>query len=113
MTDTGQLLSSFADQGRFARFMSGVFSGDGARILTGSWDNTLSLWDITTSKRIQRFEGYSSTVYSVGFTPDGKRIVSGNGDRITRFWDVESGALLDAIKNSGNIARSRVTVCAL
>src|SRR6478752_3096775 len=53
-----------------------AFSTDGTRLLSGSEDKTLKLWDTTTGQLIRTFEGHSSGVRSVAFLPDGTHLVS-------------------------------------
>ena len=55
-----------------------AFSPDGKRIVSGSADNTLRLWDVETGKPIgEPLTGHRKEVDSVAFSPDGKRIVWG------------------------------------
>jgi WD40 repeat protein len=57
--------------------MSVAFSPDGKRIVGGSLDKTLRLWDAETGTAISTLSGHTNGVLSVAFSPDGKRIVSG------------------------------------
>jgi hypothetical protein len=59
--------------------------------LSGSWDDTLKLWDVETGREIRTFTGHTNGVYSVDFSPDGKRALSGSGDYTLKLWDVETG----------------------
>ena len=43
-------------------------------------------------------------VMSVSFDQTGRRIVSGSGDKTVRVWDAESGACLEVIQGSGDVA---------
>ncbi|MGH6815307.1 MAG: WD40 repeat domain-containing protein [Hyphomicrobiaceae bacterium] len=64
-----------------------AFAPDGARLLSGSADKSLKLWDAATGRLIRTFEGHSDSVTSVAFSPDGLRIASGGFDGTTRLWD--------------------------
>ena len=69
------------------------FSPDGARIVSGSFDRTIRIWDAKTGKALSEpFKGHTGSVSSVGFSPDGARIVSGSHDRTLKIWDATTGA---------------------
>ena len=70
--------------------MSVSFSPDGKRIVSGSYDNTLKVWDAQTGQETLTLKGHSEAVTSVDFSPDGKRIVSGSGDKTLKVWDISS-----------------------
>lgn len=63
------------------------FSGN--RIVSGSDDNTLRVWNATTGKHLKSLVGHTGGVWCSQF--DGSTIVSGSTDRTLRVWDVESG----------------------
>ena len=65
-----------------------AFSPDGQRIVSGSDDSTVRLWDLEGNAIAKPFSGHQSYVYSVGFSPDGLTIVSGSYDRTIRLWDL-------------------------
>ena len=67
------------------------FSSDGKRLLSGSMDGTLQLWDVQTGQPVgQPFKGHEGEVMSVVFSSDGKRLVSGGGDGTVRLWDAQT-----------------------
>ncbi|KIK23348.1 hypothetical protein PISMIDRAFT_65472, partial [Pisolithus microcarpus 441] len=69
-----------------------AFSSDGKRIVSGSWDKTVRVWDAERGVQIgSHLEGHTDKVNSVAFSPDGKRIVSGSDDKTVRVWDAERG----------------------
>ena len=72
--------------------LSVAFSPDGRRIVSGSEDQTLRLWDAASGQPIgEPLRGHEDAVSSVAFSPDGRRIVSGSEDRTLRLWDAASG----------------------
>jgi len=64
-----------------------VMSSDGQFALSGSWDRTLRLWDITTGQSTRRFVGHNGDVLSVAFSADNRQIVSGARDRTIKLWN--------------------------
>ena len=70
------------------------FSPDGSRIVSGSYDNTVRVWDAVSGECVLGpLEGHTGSVRSVSFSPDGSRIVSGSWDKTVRVWDAVSGAV--------------------
>ncbi|KAH8333690.1 hypothetical protein KR059_002479 [Drosophila kikkawai] len=64
-----------------------VLSSDGNYALSGSWDQTLRLWDLAAGKTTRRFEGHSKDVLSVAFSADNRQIVSGSRDKTIKLWN--------------------------
>nr|QIE08071.1 receptor for activated C kinase 1 [Sinonovacula constricta] len=64
-----------------------VMSSDGQFALSGSWDKTLRLWDLSTSKTRGMFKGHTKDVLSVAFSADNRQIVSGSRDKTIKLWN--------------------------
>ena len=68
-----------------------AFSPDGRTLVSGSWDETVCLWDAETGEQKRTLTGHTDSVYSVVFSPDGKTLASGSGDGTVRLWDAMTG----------------------
>ena len=68
-----------------------AFSPDGKRIVSGSEDKTVKVWDAATGQETLTLKGHTGAVTSVAFSPDGKRIVSGSEDKTVKVWDAATG----------------------
>src|SRR5262249_19780817 len=70
-----------------------AFSPDGKTLASGTWPQTVILWDVKTGRLKQRLAGHSDEVISVAFSPDGTVLASGSRDKTILLWDMETGRL--------------------
>lgn len=66
---------------------------DGQLLVSGSWDNTIKIWNLHEGKRINTLKDHTSDVECVAVTPDAKTLVSGSWDNTIKIWDLETGKL--------------------
>jgi WD40 repeat protein len=91
-------------EGHSSHVKSVAFSPDGKQLASGSWDETVRLWDTAAGTLLQILEGHSSPVESVAFSPDGKQLASGSCDKTVRLWDTAAGTLLQILEgHSGTV----------
>jgi WD40 repeat protein len=65
------------------------FSPDSMRIVYGSDDGCLFLWNTGEEQPELMLQGHTGAVNFCGFTPDGRCIVSAGADRVIRVWNLE------------------------
>jgi len=71
------------------------FSPNGRYALSGSYDKTMQLWDISDNSLKIKFEANSDTVRTVAFSsPNGNYVASGSEDKIVRLWKTKTGHLI-------------------
>jgi WD40 repeat protein len=64
-------------------------SPDEELIATGSWDETVKLWDAHTGRERTTFKWPVGRVYSLAFAPDGLRLAAGGDRGSVVVWDLE------------------------
>ena len=77
--------------------LSVEFSKDSAKIVSGSHDNSVRVWDASTGAELQQLNGHTYSVTSVAFSHDDIYIVSGSYDNSVRVWDALTGAELQQL----------------
>jgi WD40 repeat protein len=74
-----------------------AFSPDGQLLASGSWDNFITLWDVSTAFNPEKETGGPigqllnedyTYIYSVVFSADGKKLAAGSVDDLVILWDV-------------------------
>jgi WD40 repeat protein/serine/threonine protein kinase len=96
----------FTLQGHRDEVTSVAFSSDGSRIVSGSLDKTLRIWNARTGQPLLQLQGHTSGVTSVSWSPDGSRVASGSLDDTVRVWDAHTGQTLLLCSEHGEIVTS-------
>ncbi|SJX64442.1 related to TAF5-subunit of TFIID and SAGA complexes [Sporisorium reilianum f. sp. reilianum] len=63
---------------------------EGRKLVSGSSDNTVRLWNSNTGRCEGVLEGHRSRVWDVDSTRTGGHVASASGDSTVKVWDVES-----------------------
>jgi WD40 repeat protein len=91
-------------RGHTSAVLSVSISPDGKRIVSGSSDNTVKVWDVEKSQVQLTLQGHTGGVSSVSISPDGRRIVSGGYDSTVKVWDAEKGQELLTLKGHPGVS---------
>jgi WD40 repeat protein len=75
--------------GHTNKVISVAYSPYGTKIVSGSGDGIIKIWDANTGQCLKTLEGHSDDVNSVAYSPDGKRIISGSDDETVKIWGEE------------------------
>jgi len=62
---------------------------DGRWLVSGSWDNTVRLWDVATGECLRTLEGHTDYINSVALSANGRWVVSGGNDKTLRLWGLD------------------------
>lgn len=74
-----------------------VFSYDGKKLISGSDDGAIIVWDLARGES-EIIEGHDHYVRSVAVDNEGKYIVSGSADRSVKLWDFNSHKLIHSFE---------------
>ena len=73
--------------------------GDGERLVSGSDDFTLFLWQPETDrKHVARMTGHKQLINDVKFSPDGRLICSASFDKSIKLWDSKTGRAIATLR---------------
>ena len=82
-------------------------SPDGTRLITGSWDRTLVIWDTATGRQVGRtISGQKYLVKDIAITPDGQQFVFVSLDRSVRVMDIKTQKQLAVLEGHSDSVTS-------
>lgn len=77
-------------------------SPDGKKIISGSADQTLKVWDVYSGTEQFTLVGHTGRINDCAFSPDGKLILSASADKTLKLWDTYTGKELRTLSGHVN-----------
>ena len=71
-------------------------------IVSGSFDETVRIWDVKSAKCLKVLPAHSDPVTAVDFNRDGSLIVSSSYDGLCRIWDAATGHCMKTLIDDEN-----------
>ncbi len=68
-----------------------LWSSDGQRIASGSWDQTVQVWNSTTGERFFTYAQHQAGITALGWSPNGRYLASGDRDGCIHVWEAATG----------------------
>lgn len=68
-----------------------VVSPDGRRVVTGSRDGLLTLWDVASGTQVGAVSEHKGPIWALAYAPSGDFFLSGSADQRVIVWDGRTG----------------------
>ena len=95
----GQPLKSFHGHNHFVSSLA--LNSDCTKLVSASWDKTIRLWDMPTSKSDLIFKGHTKDVLCIAFSHDERLIFSGGMDNTLKYWNTKGELKYDNNQSRG------------
>src|SRR5262249_47742774 len=70
---------------------------------SGSWDETVRIWDVTSGAELACLRGHQN-VLGVSFSANGRRFASASLDQTSWIWNLERCECFEVIQGTGDLA---------
>jgi WD40 repeat protein len=92
------IAESFSGQVLTSDISTIAFSPDGKRIVVGSTNGSVRVWDTEAAMFLDSVpSGHKKVVLCCIFSPDGTRFITGSRDATARIWDTKTGRPIAAV----------------
>ncbi|KAK6903999.1 hypothetical protein I203_107511 [Kwoniella mangroviensis CBS 8507] len=88
--------------GHTAPVLSISFSPKSNLLVTGSFDESATIWDVRRGKVLRNLPAHADAIWCVGWDHEGAMVLTASADGLIRLWDVNSGQCLKTLDNDTN-----------
>jgi len=81
---------------------------DNSKVVSGSEDTTVRVWDLKDGKELLVFTGHKETIRKVIISADGSKVISISSDNVVKAWDINTGQLLSPQESKTIVHPKRV-----
>jgi energy-coupling factor transporter ATP-binding protein EcfA2 len=92
--------------GHVNNVLSIAWNDDGQKIVSGSYDHSVKVWDANSGELLLTCHARCGPVNSVAWNPDCNKIASGCYDGTVKIWDALTGDLLHTLSGHSNSVAS-------
>lgn len=71
-----------------------LLTSDRQRLISGSADQTIKVWDLNTGQVLSTLAGHTQAIRAMDLSADGRTLVSGAGDNTIKVWDLQTNTLV-------------------
>ena len=75
-------------------------------LVSGSWDQSVILWDLATGKRLRAFPEKVKNITQLAFAPDGRTVACASANGNVTLWDVANNEILARLDVGEGYARA-------
>ncbi|BAS57655.1 serine/threonine protein kinase with WD-40 repeats [Leptolyngbya boryana NIES-2135] len=75
-----------------------AISPDRRTLVSGSLDDRIMLWDLTTGERLGTLTGHKNSINSLAFSPDGRTLISASDDDSIKMWRLPTGEMIRSLQ---------------
>lgn len=79
-----------------------VFDSTGEKLVIGSTDNLIRIWDMNTGKIIHQMSGHHAEISTIMYSHNGRYLISSSYDGSIIIWDAETYEMLSTAYLIGN-----------
>jgi WD40 repeat protein len=86
-----------------------AFHPRGLTLASGSYDQTIKLWDVHAGQCLNTLQSQAGTVRSLAFNADGTILATCGLDETIKLWDMQAGTCLNILRGERPYERLNIS----